>query len=168
MIMNNMFQKLSFFILLLALMWACNQSQNTPNTPQNTPAPPPPQAAPPAQPSLPKLDQAEADYLWNNCTYVDLVFYSLPFSMSIDNQGGIRNSLQNIANSAVVQQPQCKSIGRLVYQVDGNIVMEADVFYGDGCNYFVFYKDNKPVYANKMTSQGITYFTNILTKVKVQ
>ena len=165
-----MLKKIYFVLFVLSIFVACTSNNNSTNNQQtnppttSTPAP----AATQNIPLLPKLPKAEADNLWNNCTYIDLVFYDLPFSMSVDNQPGIRSNLIMIANKQVSQNPNCKSIGRVIYQVDGNIVMEADMFYGEGCNYFVFYKNDKPVYANSMTADGVKYFTNILTKVKVK
>lgn len=161
-----MLKKIYFILFVFTIFAACNSTDNSGNE-QTTP---PPTVAAPTQsiPILPKLPKADADFLWNNCTYVDLVFYNLPFSMSIDNQAGIRSNLIMIANKQISQNPACKSIGRVIYQIDGKIILEADMFYGDGCNYFVFYKDKKAVYANSMTAEGIQYFTNIMTQVKVK
>ncbi|HEB61832.1 MAG TPA: hypothetical protein ENI82_01655 [Bacteroidetes bacterium] len=163
-----MLKKIYFILFVFTIFAACNSNSNN-NSGNETP-PPPVATNTPTQniAMLPKLPKAEADNLWNNCTYVDLVFYNLPFSMSIDNQPGIRSNLIMIANKQISQNPACKSIGRVIYQIDGAIVLEADMFYGEGCNYFVFYKDKKAVYANSMTAEGIQYFTNVMTQVKVK
>ena len=119
---------------------------------------------------LPKIPNAEGKFLFDNCSYVDVTFNKLPFSMSIDNQAGIRSNLALIDASSPppVLNAQCQALGTIYYDVDAKTVLAADIMFGDGCNYFVFKKGGQPVYANRMTSEAVTYFTNIITQVKVK
>ncbi len=40
--------------------------------------------------------------------------------------------------------------------------MEADLYFQEGCTYYVFLKNNKPAYANLMTDDAIGYMNNIM------
>ena len=55
----------------------------------------------------------------------------------------------------------CKSIGRIFYEIDGNIEIEAEIYFSDQCQHFVFMKDNKRIYANNLTPEGVAHFKNI-------
>jgi len=132
--------------------------------------PPSPVEVAPTTNQLPKIPNEEGRYLYENCTYVDVTFNKLPFSMSIDNKPGIQSNLALIdaGAPAPILNAQCQALGTIYYDVNAKTVLAADIMYGDGCNYFVFKKDGKPVYANRMTSEAVTYFTNIITQVKVK
>lgn len=115
--------------------------------------------------SLPSLPVVTLEYLWKSCDFVDYVFYELPISMSLDNRKTIQYVLGHIAEDPAPLRPECKSIGRIFYQVQGENVVEADLYFSEGCTYFVFLEEGKAKYANYMTKDGVDYLNNNFQQV---
>lgn len=113
-----------------------------------------------AQPTLPSIPLETVEYLWANCDYVDYVFYDLPISMSLDNQRSVQYVLQHISDAPAPLLPECKPIGRIFYQVKGENALMADLYFSQGCTYFVFLENDKPKYANYMTEKGVAYLND--------
>ena len=164
------------FILLLALsslLFACNSNTNsdtaeasesqteTPSTTETTASNPPA-----GEPTLPSVPLETLQELWEKCDYVDYVFYYTNFSMSQDKQSSIRTTLRQISDEPAVLNPNCKAIGRLFYQVEGENALEGDLYLSNQCAYFVFYKDGKQTYANKLTAEGLQFYQNIFNQIQ--
>ena len=116
---------------------------------------------------LPGLDIQAYKNLIENCELIDYIFHDLPFSMSQDHRSSIVTNLQFISSSTVDQlNRDCKSTARIMYSVNGEIVTEAELYFSEGCIYFVFVKDEKPYAANLMTEKGIVFYNNIINQVK--
>jgi hypothetical protein len=112
--------------------------------------------------TLPSIDIKEVQYLVDNCTYIDYVWNDLPFSVSQGEKDAILSNISFISTETMTETPKrCKSIGRKSFQVGGDFYLEADIYYGEGCNYYVFYKNNKPIYLNKISPTGITFYQNL-------
>ncbi|RMF24674.1 MAG: hypothetical protein D6765_11430 [Bacteroidetes bacterium] len=150
----------SFFLLFAAalLIWSCSSSSDKPA--EN----PSPEAAAQNAPALPSLPYETVQYLWENCDYVDYVFYQLPISMSMSDQNSIRYSISHIAQDAATLNPNCPAIGRIFFQEKGENILEADIHFGEGCRYFVFLKEGKPAYANLITDVGVQYLNERITQ----
>ncbi len=156
-----------FFCFALTLSLACckNEQSGTASTPPATPAP----AAPAAQPAapavtLPSIPFEKVKKLFDECSTVDYIFYDLPMSMSLDEKASIQYAVRHIASDPAPLNPACKPMGRVNYQVKGNIEVAADFYFSEGCHYFVFMENQKPVYANYMTEEGAKYFENQVKK----
>ncbi|MBP7821893.1 MAG: hypothetical protein KA010_03140 [Saprospiraceae bacterium] len=105
--------------------------------------------------------------LWNSADGLDVIFYDLPISISQDNAAATRQSLGYIAAESAPINGLCKSVGRISFKVKGTIKLEAEIYLGPLCNYYVFLdKNNKPVYANKLNQQGIDFYTSIVGSVR--
>lgn len=165
--------RLLIFCLILTVT-ACNSEtkKEVPVTPKTeTPAPnTKAEAKTPASTSLPlpALTTEKALYLWENCDYIDYVFYELPFSMSIDDQPNIQSTIRHISASPVPQlKSACKSIGRIFYQVKGENALSAEFYFSmkEGCFYLVFMEDNKPAYANLLTQDAVAYYQKAFSSV---
>ncbi len=103
--------------------------------------------------------------LWENCELIDYIFYELPFSMNQSEKSGIQSTIAQVSTTAQQSYPaSCKPIARQMYQVGGEIVLEADVYFSQECQFFVFMENNKPKYANQMTKQGAEFFGNIINQ----
>ncbi|MFT6333418.1 MAG: hypothetical protein ACJATI_000145 [Halioglobus sp.] len=114
---------------------------------------------------LPSLPQSEMVRLFQEATFIDYIFYDLPFSISQDNQPSIHANLKLISTGVLDDLPMhCKPIGREFFQINGEIVHEADLYFSDGCYGYVFLKDEKPTYANKLTEAGMKFYTNIINQ----
>ena len=151
------------FVLFLAAisLQACNQEQKGQQT--DTPATQPA----PALATLPGIPMEMLKNLWDNCDGMDYVFYNLPISMSLDNQPSIQNALSQIAEKPAAVLPQCKSIGRIFFMIEGENILMAELYFAPECTYFVFLQDDKPAYANYMTSHGVQYFNDVFKQAGI-
>ena len=156
-----------------AFLFACQSSSQNSEATENAEASAPAETPKPADTatqataeSLPSLPIELLKDLWETCDYVDYVFYYFNFSMSQDEQASIRSTLRQISEEQAVLNPNCKAIGRLFYQVEGENVLEADLHLSNECAYFLFYKDGKKAYANKLTAEGLKFYQNIFNQVQ--
>ncbi len=113
----------------------------------------------------PSISMEAAQNLWNNCDYIDVIFYDLPISMSQDQKSDIQSMIQFISDSPAVIYPHCKPIGRIFFQKEANDLAVADFYLENGCNAFVFLENEKPTHGNLITESGLQYFKKILAKV---
>lgn len=167
------------FILVLFLAmatWACQggqAEQSNASTTTNTPAAEPPANNASASSSVgtalyPSITGETVKMLWEKCDYVDFVFYYLNFSMSQKVQNSIRQTITHISTEVPLIDPNCQPIGRIFFQSEGQNISEADIFYSNGCAYYIFYEDGKYAYANKMLPQGTQFYDNIFKQVQAQ
>lgn len=113
--------------------------------------------------ALPTIPKEIFKNLWDNCTGIDFIFHELPFSMSQTEQASIRNNLTYFDNKPVAEFPvHCKPIGRIFFQAKGEVAHDIDLYYSDGCQYFVLMENERPKYANRMTPKGVEFFNNML------
>jgi len=129
------------------------------------------QSAPAAAPTqtektaLPPLTMEQLTYLFNNATYVDYIFHKLPFAVSQDSRAGVQANVAMIAvNSPINWKPGCESLGREFFHVDGEIVMEAELYFTEdgSCQAYIFHENGKPAYANAVSDAGINFYNNLL------
>ncbi len=114
---------------------------------------------------LPMVPIETMQKLWNECEFVDYIFFDLPFSMSQTEQPSIRANLNYIDRAPIGPRPKsCKPIAREFFQINGEIVFEADVYYSTGCKYYVFFEGKNPVYANKMSEAGEKFYNQMITQ----
>ena len=104
--------------------------------------------------------------LFQQCDYIDYVFYYTNFSVSQSNQPDIQQSLRYISENPPFIKDECKPQGHIFFQVNGDNRLEADLYFQAGCTYYVFYKDGKPAYANELMPSGIQFYNNIFQSVK--
>ena len=117
--------------------------------------------------TYPMLPVAEHQWLANNCDYIDYLYYELPMSMSFHEKASIVSAIAHISDQPAPMSIPCKSIGRVSYQQNGEIRLEAEMYYAKGCTYFVFLKNNKPVYGNAMTPAAINFYANVFKQANV-
>lgn len=112
---------------------------------------------------LPPISDADYGYLMKECDFIDYIFFDLPFSLSQDEKESIIQNMNFISREGVTNIPAaCKPMARKFFKVKGTIVWEAEVYMSDQCKHFIFYKDNKAVYANKMAQSGINFYNNLI------
>jgi len=150
----------SILLILALLVTAC--------TTDNKKAPQQSEAQPKVEQTtfgVPGLPQSDMKNLYDNATYVDYIFYNLPFSLSQDNKPSIHANLALISPEPLGSIPaSCKPIGREFFQVAGEVAYEADLYFQEGCYGYVFIKDKKPLYANKISSEGIKFYGNLINQ----
>ena len=146
-------------LLLIALLFsACNSNTDTSSS------------APVQEPKIatyPVLPMDEAKLLAQRCDYIDYLFYQLPLSMSFHDPTSIRSALGYIDVRPAPIQPGCKSIGRVAFQSQGEIILEAELYFApNGCAQYVFLKDNKKTYGNLMHPTGVKFITDLINRTK--
>lgn len=163
-----MIRLLALFMLGSTLFWSCGSGNNTSET-DNTDSPTTQNevaSQAPATATLPAFPKDSILVLFDQCDYIDFVFYNGNFSISQNEQASIRSSLGHISPEAAPMQPECKPMGRIFYQINGENRAQADFYFSQNCLYYIFMEDNKPKYANKMTEQGFNFFKNIFTQIQ--
>lgn len=161
-------------ITLSFFMMACEGGQkgaaSTVETSATTPAATETPAAPAtaATATYPSIAGETIKMLWDKCDYIDFVFYYLNFSMSQKVQNSIRTTIAQISTAVPEIDPNCQPIGRIFFQSDGVNIVEADIFYSNGCSYYIFYEDGKYAYANRMLPTAEKFYDNIFKQVQGQ
>ncbi len=118
-------------------------------------------AAPVGEATYPSIPLERLEYLWDNSSHMDVMFYELPVSLNQDNQEGVRSTLSYVAEDAPLIDPNCRSIGRLFFTVGTENTETAEIYFNTTCAYFVWLENEKPAYANQMTEGGIQFFNNL-------
>jgi len=155
--MNKVLFRWSYLILAIVIA-ACNSGTKADDGTRQQVAVTQPQTPG----ALQSISPAAMQDLWQNCNALDIIFYETNFSLSQDDQNAIRGTLGFFSPDPVQRDPNCKPMGRLTFLVDGNIRQEADIYLSETCKYFVWFRNNTPVCINGMTTQGATFFNQIL------
>ena len=118
--------------------------------------------------SLPSITFEEMKVLYEGADFIDIIFYSVDFSMSVNNKTNIQKMVAFVSTNVATINPSCKPTGRIFFQKNGELLAEADMYYDDTCRYFIFQKNGKAAYANDITPEGQAYFARIFSQVKVE
>ena len=159
-----------WFILVFGaalFLGACQQQSSSSSKDQTSASSPTaPQAATPAGSAeqYPSLPVSTLEMLWEKCDYIDFIPYEFSFTMSQSEKAAIQGMLSQIAEEVPAVDPACKPIGRIFYQVAGKNALEADLYIGTTCIYYLFYENGKKAYANKLTDQGIQFYRSIFSQ----
>lgn len=117
--------------------------------------------------NLSSLPQEEFQKLFSEVTYIDYIFYNLPFSISQDDKPSINANLKLISAEKLGSiNINCKPIGREFFHIGGIITFEADVYFQDGCFGYVFLEKETPIYANKFSESGMKFYSNIINQAE--
>lgn len=151
-------------IALLMVMGACQNDASPGSTAQNQKTTRDSAEQLPAGEQLhPSVPLDTLMMLFQQCDYVDYVFYYTNFSVNQSNKGDIQQSLRYISEKPASIRKACKPQGRIFFQVEGENRLEADFYFQPGCTYYVFLEDNQPVYANELTPEGVNFYNNIFS-----
>jgi hypothetical protein len=161
-----MMEKILCSLSLCFLLFACGSNTDSGGNATTSTTPPPTTASEVAQ--YPPIPVEKLEYLFDNATYMDATFYQVPVSINQSTLEQIRSSLILIGSEAPTINPACKPIGHIWYQVNGVNVEEADIYLGDRCTYYIWYKDGQPAFANGLTAEGLEFYYNIMRSVQEQ
>jgi len=117
--------------------------------------------------TLPSITFEEMKAIHEGCDFIDIIFYNVEFSMSVNNKKNIQKMVGFASPEVAKINPACKAMGRIFFQKNGELMVEADMYYDDQCQYFVFQKNGKNAYANKITPQGQAYFAKIFSQASL-
>jgi hypothetical protein len=119
------------------------------------------------EPMLPVMPLQQQSYLFDNVQLIDYIFHDLPFSLSQSEQPSIQSKIAGIGREPVMTN-NCKSMARVFFQVEGEIIIEADLFFSPpDCHHYVFYEEGKAVYANQMAPSNIQFYSQFLNQMNV-
>jgi hypothetical protein len=172
-------KKLDFTIALLLsifLFYSCDDKGTATDDASdeivvNTTPPPTTLPVTPIDKTLPSIPKEKVKELWDNAHSIDYIMTNLPFSLSTSDFQQSRAMLQHISIDSSIVYPDCGKTATISYVGDEGILMEADLYYSltdSRCNYFIFYQNGQPAYANRLTEQGYNYYQQIVTQVKVE
>ncbi|WP_367393109.1 hypothetical protein [Lewinella sp. LCG006] len=166
--------RIIFFSLLIAGLFcsqcqsgATDQNQETAQTETATTVPAPATTETPTTP-YPSITQEKMMHLYNNCDYIDFVFYSTNFSMSQNTQAAIRTTLGTVSTTPAKVISSCQPIGRVFFQIDGQNAEEADLFFGGACMYYLFLENGTYTYGNQLTEEGFGFYQKIFQQAASQ
>lgn len=114
--------------------------------------------------NLPSIDSNVFRKMAEKCDYIDYIFYELPISISQDNRQAIVSNINFVSRESVGEfSTDCKPMGRKFFHINGEIVLEADVYLDklNGCFFYVFLENGKPTSANKISKDGINFYFNV-------
>ncbi|MCO6476760.1 MAG: hypothetical protein J5I94_09065 [Phaeodactylibacter sp.] len=155
--------RLMIFLIIFSSLFSCQSGQKDEGGGQQQGQEQAAAQPPAGEKRYPGLPLDTLQMLWNKCDFIDYVFYYKDFSVSQNQQADIRASLRHIADEAPAIQPACQPIGRIFYQVQGENRLEADLYFQEGCAYFVFYENGEKAYANTIMPAGIQFFNQIMS-----
>lgn len=149
-------------ILSIFLLFSCNADKSkAPAKAAQNPTPAISNAE--MKSGYPSLPQNVLMNIWDNGEMIDYIFHNLPFSMNQTELNSIRTNLTYIDPKPVDNFPaSCKPFARQFYQVGGDIVLEADIYFSEGCQFYVFVEDGKEKYANYMAEAGTNFFNQMV------
>ena len=153
-----------FFLVVGLLFFSCKNTEKAKQTTTQTPPPKQQQIQVQGKQLYPSVPLEKIQSLWNDCDYVDYSYINLPLSMNRKDLNDIRHTLAQISEQPALINDRCPAIGNILFYQKGEIALEANIYYSQGCNYFVFLENNKPKYANFMTPSGIAFFKDIMDK----
>lgn len=154
----------SLILFSIILLFACSQTeQKSENAEQSE------QQTSQVATTLPTLPDSLLQLLRTRVTNIEVTFYNEPFTMSHTDPKAIAYVVGHIAPQPVQIGPSCQPGGHMIYVSGGDILLEADFYYANGCALFLFTDRQKNRYANAMTQEGLNYiFQNIEQAAKMR
>ncbi len=122
-----------------------------------------------SQPEIPGITNEVMIRLLDQCTYVDYIFHSLPYSISQNEDPSIDMNISFIDYKRPVGRipKDCKPIGRKFFHIKGEIVYDVDVYLTNNCKFYVFVDNkNKPIFANYMTEEGLKFYADMASRAR--
>jgi surface polysaccharide O-acyltransferase-like enzyme len=116
---------------------------------------------------LPVIPKNEVIALWDSCTYIDYIYMTPSFSMSMEDKNSIQQTVHLITGRSFLPKDKAKPTAKVFFQIKGKIVQQADFFYypEESLGGFIFYKDNKKTYSSLMHIDGKAYFDGIFAEI---
>lgn len=159
-----------FFFLGLLFFAACKpesrSGSTTDSSEASTPATNQP-SAPAVAENFPQLPIETLRTLVAECDHIDFTMYNPQLSMSQEMPEVVKATIQHISEAPATHNTANKPNGHVFYQSKGQTLLDADIYLLKEKSYLVFYKDGKPAYANAMAPQGVAFYDNIFSRLKI-
>lgn len=156
--------KAYYYLLFAVLILAC-KSESTSDSPTSTSTSLEQTSSkvevPPAIPTELLIE------LYENVDYIDFIFPNMPFSISQEDKASIQQTMRHINNVQPASiDPNCPYLAQQIFQENGEIVLDAKIFFQQGCVYYLFYDGAKPIYSASFTNEGIEFYNSILAQAQ--
>lgn len=117
----------------------------------------------------PGIPNAKMIELYENVDFIDFIFRDLPFSISQEDKASIQQTIRHINNvPPLAINPDCQYFAQQIFQENGEIVLDAKIFFQEGCTYYLFYEDGVAKYSGSFTNEGIQFFNKILAQAELE
>jgi hypothetical protein len=105
--------------------------------------------------------------LYENVDFIDFIFRDLPFSISQEDKASIQQTIRHINNvPPPAINPNCEYFAQQIFQENGEIVLDAKIFFQEGCTYYLFYENGVAKYSGSFTPEGIQFYNSILAQAE--
>lgn len=105
----------------------------------------------------------------NTCTAIDILplrkEMNASLSFSKDQSQALQYIISFIADDKGTLPGNCTPDGHVVFQENGEINYEADIYFSGGCSVFAWIKGGKITHINKIRPEGIEFFKNFLKPI---
>lgn len=113
------------------------------------------------------IDRETMQMLLNNGDHIDYIFTSLPLSMNQDGRNAMMQDMRFVSNKAMTGLPaNCTPLARKIYLGNGEILLESDIYFSEGCLFQIYIKDEKPLFGNLLSQEGITFYKNLMLEAR--
>lgn len=107
------------------------------------------------------------EQLLKTADHIDYLFAVLPLSMNQQGQSAIYQDLRFLSSKPLTGLINgCQPLARKIYLGNGEIITEADLYFSNGCFYQVFLSNEKPIYGNYLSEEGLNYHLNLMDQAK--
>jgi hypothetical protein len=112
---------------------------------------------------LPAMPNDVKMMMLKKCLNIDYIMHDLPISVSQTEEQAVMANILFADDAAPEYIPkECKPIGRKFYGMKDGSSIEADIYFTQGCTFYVFLRDNEKIYANKLNDRGIAFYNQII------
>jgi len=142
---------------LLTLGTACKESPTTPTVSYYTPE----------GFTTGGITPEMTDELLKNADHIDYIFTVIPLSMNQEGQSSVYQDVRYLSNTpldGIISG--CEPLARKIYLGNGEIIVEADLYFSNGCMFQVFISDEKPLFGNFLSQEGIGFYGNLMEQAK--
>jgi hypothetical protein len=116
---------------------------------------------------LPKPSDTFFYSLVANTDYIDIIFHSLPISISMDQPVDIRRFFTFFNASDVKISAECQPNATITFLQDGEILAESYLYFSTVCRVLSFNENQLPQTAVPLNLEGVRYFSNIITQSRL-
>lgn len=121
----------------------------------------------PPQYSVTGIDQPTLQNIISNVDQIDYIFNNIPLSMNQDGSQAVLRDISLISSAPVKGIPSyCFPLARKIYFDEGEILIEADLYFSQDCIFQIFIKDEKLLYGNFLTAEGIAFYNNLMNEIE--
>jgi len=107
------------------------------------------------------------DQLLKTADHIDYIFSTIPLSMNQEGQSSVYQDLRFLSSKPLPGMINgCQPLARKIYLGNGEIIVEADLYFSNGCFYQIFISEEKALYGNYLSAEGLDYYVKLMDQAK--